>query len=92
MGEITDGLSNSLAVAESPDFPEEEDGYWASGVHCISHDVGTINSEINGITSLHPGGAHVAFADGSTTFLTEDTEPLVIGAFCTIAADDNLSR
>jgi prepilin-type N-terminal cleavage/methylation domain-containing protein len=87
--QVTDGLSNTLGIAEAADFPEEEDGFWVTGVHCISHDAGSVNSDRNGIVSWHPCGAHGARLDGSVSFVTEDTDPNVIGALCTRAADDN---
>jgi prepilin-type N-terminal cleavage/methylation domain-containing protein len=89
--QVTDGLSNTLAVSEAADFPEEEDGFWATGLHCISHDSGPVNSDRNGIVSWHPNGACGARADGSVTFITEDVAPEVIGALCTRAADDLLN-
>jgi prepilin-type processing-associated H-X9-DG protein len=87
--QVTDGLSNTLAVAEAADFSEEDDGYWVTGLHSISHDSGTVNSDRNGIVSWHPGGAHAARVDGSVSFITDETEPDLIGALCTRAADDN---
>jgi prepilin-type N-terminal cleavage/methylation domain-containing protein len=86
--DITDGVSQTLAVAEFADYPEEEGGYWACGVTNVSHDWGPVNSYDNGITSLHPGGAHAARADGSVSFLSDSIEPLILGAMCTRAAED----
>jgi prepilin-type processing-associated H-X9-DG protein len=77
-------------VAESADFAEDEDGFWASGVNLISHNKGTVNSERNGILSWHPGGAQAAFADGSVSFISESVEPHVVAALCTRAAGDSI--
>ncbi|NOZ39038.1 MAG: DUF1559 domain-containing protein [Planctomycetes bacterium] len=87
-GQVTDGLSNTLAVAESPVTSTEQDRFWASGTICISHDSGTVNSKRSGIFSDHPGGAHAARADQSVSFLSSDVADSVIGALCTRAASD----
>ncbi len=87
-GQVTDGLSNTLAVVESPVSSEEQDRYWASGTICISHDTGTVNSDRRGIYSDHPGGAHAARADQSVSFLSNDVADSVLGALCTRAAGD----
>jgi prepilin-type N-terminal cleavage/methylation domain-containing protein len=86
--QVTDGLSNTLAVAENADFTEEEEGYWACGVNLISHDKGPVNSERNGIMSWHPGGAQAARADGSVTFISDSVEPRIVAALCTRATGD----
>jgi prepilin-type N-terminal cleavage/methylation domain-containing protein len=86
--QVTDGLSNTLAVVESPVTSERQKRYWASGAICISHDSGSVNSSRNGVFSDHPGGAYVARADQSVSFLAEDVSEEVIGALCTRAAGD----
>ena len=86
--QVTDGLSNTLAVVESPVSSEEQERYWASGTICISHDTGTVNSDRRGINSDHPGGAHAARADQSVSFLSNDITDSVLGALCTRAAGD----
>ncbi len=87
-GQVTDGLIHTLAVAESADIPEEDDGFWASGVTAISHDAGAVNSRRNGILSVHPGGAYAAFADGSVSFLSDQIPAYIVGALCTRAEGD----
>jgi type II secretory pathway pseudopilin PulG len=91
-GEVTDGLSRTLAVVECADLPPEDHGFWASGVPCVSHDAGSVNDEPEGIFSLHPGGAQALRADGSVAFYSTDVEPLVLGALCTRASDDDHDR
>ena len=86
--QVTDGLSNTLAVVESPVTSAEQSSYWASGTICISHDSGTVNSRKNGIFSDHPSGAHAARADQSVSFLSSDVADSVIGALCTRATGD----
>lgn len=86
--QVTDGLSNTIAVAESPVWSDLQESYWASGTICISHDSGTVNSSDSGIYSEHPGGAHVARADESVSFLTDDVPDYIVGALCTRDAGD----
>ena len=42
--------------------------------------VATVNQNIGGITSPHPGGAHVAMGDGAVRFLREDMSQRTLGA------------
>ncbi len=86
--QVTDGLSNTIALAESPVTSAEQERFWASGTICISHDRGTVNYDNRGIFSDHPGGAYAAKADQSVSFLSEDISEDVIGALCTRAAGD----
>lgn len=86
LAEITDGLSNTIAVAEAVALGEQDYGLWASGLNCISHDNGSINNLSGGIyeiASLHPGGANVAFSDGSVRYLSESLSLDVVSALCT---------
>lgn len=86
LSEITDGTSHTLVIAEAVALGEESNGFWASGLNCIGHDDGSINNRKGSrdeIASLHPGGANVAFADGSTRFLSQSLALRVIGALCT---------
>ncbi len=86
LAEITDGLSNTIAVAEAVAIGEQDYGLWASGMNCISHDNGPINNRSSGnyeIASLHPGGANATFADGSVRFLSESLSLDVVSALCT---------
>ncbi|WP_182865161.1 DUF1559 family PulG-like putative transporter [Stieleria mannarensis] len=81
--EIVDGTSQTLMIAEVVDRLPAEHGLWADGRSAISHDNGGINVDGSGeIFSLHPAGAQIAFADGSVHFLTESTDPSLIGALC----------
>ncbi len=47
------------------------------GAHWVNH------TSASGIKSRHPGGAHVALADGSAHFLAESIEPVVLRALGT---------
>jgi prepilin-type N-terminal cleavage/methylation domain-containing protein len=80
---IIDGLSNTICISESRDIPAEDDGFWISGVSCMSHDKGSVNSERLGIMGAHSQGANAARADGSVLFLSRSVAESVIGALCT---------
>ena len=81
LGDITDGTSNTLCIAESPDRSVQTHGGWADGVGTIHCD-GTINQE-GSISSNHAGGAYGAFCDGHVSFLSETASEEVIGSLCT---------
>ncbi|XZE56064.1 DUF1559 domain-containing protein [Planctomycetaceae bacterium SH139] len=86
IAEITDGTSNTIAIAEAVAVGENNHGFWACGFNCIGHDDGPINNRSGGqneIASLHPGGANAAFADGSVRFLSETLPLDIVGALCT---------
>jgi prepilin-type N-terminal cleavage/methylation domain-containing protein len=82
--EITDGTSQTLAIAECVDRAADEGGMWVTGFNVFSHDNGTINGKVSDdICSRHPGGALAGFADGRVQFLSQNTAPLIVGALCT---------
>jgi prepilin-type N-terminal cleavage/methylation domain-containing protein/prepilin-type processing-associated H-X9-DG protein len=84
--DITDGLSNTIAVAEGVRVNENNGGYWAAGWHCFSHEDGGINDPQAGqseIASRHPNGAQVAMCDGSVKFLKDDLAVAMVCALCT---------
>ncbi len=79
----TDGLSTTLAVAESVDRDPESAGRWACGRNCLSQNSPSINhGEIGEFRSRHPTGANGLFADGHVTFLSENIDSAVLGAVC----------
>ncbi|MFN3191943.1 MAG: DUF1559 domain-containing protein [Aureliella sp.] len=85
-GDITDGLSQTIAVAEGVAVAQDNGGFWASGLNCFSHDDGGVNNLQGGykeIASLHPGGANAVLCDGSVHFLSASIASDVIGALCT---------
>jgi prepilin-type N-terminal cleavage/methylation domain-containing protein/prepilin-type processing-associated H-X9-DG protein len=92
--EVRDGLSNTIIVAEGVAVQEENDGYWASGLNCFSHDDGPVNNLLGGlkeIASLHPGGAQAVFCDGSVHFLSSSEAGEVVGALCTRKGSEQIS-
>lgn len=82
--EVTDGLSSTIAVAESADREADGGGRWISGRNCFSQDNGGVNATRgDDIYSFHPHGANTAFADGRVQFLSQGTAEYLLGAFCT---------
>ncbi len=80
-GDFGDGIANTIRVVEVKD----------SSIHWMGpRDLHVVQMapEINakagqGISSNHPGGAIVVFADGHTRFLSEDLSPETIRALLT---------
>lgn len=84
LGEVSDGTSNTIAIAESCDRGAAELARWVSGLNCFSHENGQVNGQRgDSIFSNHLGGAYAAFADGKVQFLSSSTALNVLGAICT---------
>jgi prepilin-type N-terminal cleavage/methylation domain-containing protein len=89
--EMTDGTSQTLAVAEDTgrgwtSFPQN--GEWINGENIF--DVGSLvnTQQDNEIWSDHAGGAMVLWCDSSASFLDEATDLAVLRAICTRARSD----
>jgi len=83
--DITDGTSNTFLVVERP-IPV----CWMDPNHEIHYDIAAkgVNRDLFGISSVHPGGANVVFADGSVHFLSETLCPKILRSLLTKAAGD----
>jgi len=76
LGEISDGTSNTIFLGE----------VYQSGIHWMEPrdlDVLQMSTTVNaaggqGISSPHPGGAHVLLGDGSARFLSDETSPEIL--------------
>lgn len=80
--DISDGLSETICIAESADRWEARIGCWANGWNTFVSN-GLVNVELGEIFSRHPGCALAARADGSVMSITEGVEASVVGALCT---------
>jgi prepilin-type N-terminal cleavage/methylation domain-containing protein/prepilin-type processing-associated H-X9-DG protein len=82
LSQVTDGLSHTVCISENTDR-ELPDGVWGAGLNCISHDVGRINSNIDGIRSYHGSGANAARLDGSVIYLSSGVDEKLLAALLT---------
>jgi len=80
---ITDGASNTLAIAEESIFLPS--GEWINGMNIfdVSYAINAAPAIDNDIHSQHPGGANGLFVDGSARFLSDETSTVVLSAICT---------
>ena len=92
IAEVTDGLSNTILVGEVTG--QEEEGiyafWWATAsITDTRHGIngagsvpgggpGAWRGRHSGLSSYHTGGCHVAIADGSSRFILEDTDQIVL--------------
>lgn len=81
--EILDGMSNTIAVMESPTQVP-----WLDPLGGASPGSQNLPTGPNG---THPGGVNVLFADGSVQFLDNNTSPQMITAMQTIDGKEPIS-
>lgn len=85
---VTDGVSNTLLVAEAVDRHDPDDtdadtaGRWAR-INCFAQSAAFVNTRGSDIRSNHPHGAQGGFADGHVAFLNDSMDPTVLSAICT---------
>lgn len=83
-GEITDGTSHTILLAECADRAVDDGGRWVSGYNCFSPANGKVNeAEGSDIRGQHPSGAYVGFADGRVEFISNSVSDFLVGAICT---------
>jgi type II secretory pathway pseudopilin PulG len=89
MGDIGDGLSNTLLLAEV----HKSGIHWMEprDLHVLQMAPGINPKAGQGISSAHPGGAQVALADGSTWFLSESIAPATLRKLLTIRGGESLA-
>ena len=90
--DITDGTSQTILIGEDP---EAVNALWASG-HNLFDQSAPINARPpvelgEELSSYHPGGANVLFADGSVHFLKQTMNPVPLVSLCTRAGGEVLS-
>ena len=88
--DITDGLENTILVVESiscnPDWTEPKDLE-------LSEMSFTLNSIAKpAISSHHPNGANVCFADGRAYFMSSSVSETELRALLTIAGGESITR
>ncbi len=89
--DITDGTSQTILIGEDP---EAVNALWASG-HNLFDQSAPINARPpvelgEELSSYHPGGANVLFADGSVHFLKQTMNPVALVSLCTRAGGEVL--
>jgi prepilin-type processing-associated H-X9-DG protein len=88
---VIDGLSKTACIAETLHRRRSE-CEWVNGNNIFAHEESTpINTDSglsNDIGSPHPGGASLAFCDGSVRFVVETVEQKVLNAMLTKAGDE----
>jgi prepilin-type N-terminal cleavage/methylation domain-containing protein/prepilin-type processing-associated H-X9-DG protein len=86
--QITDGLSQTIMVAEDSGRGISLNGQWANGQNIFDAVVAINASQNNELWSDHTGGVNVTFCDGSVRFLRETMNTSVLFALCTRAGQE----
>lgn len=91
---ITDGLSQTAAIAECTGRDSSYQSEWANGQNIFDQwNTSGINvSQNNEIWSDHPGMAGMVFCDGHVEFVHESVEQAVLLALLTRAGGDQVRR
>jgi prepilin-type N-terminal cleavage/methylation domain-containing protein/prepilin-type processing-associated H-X9-DG protein len=92
LAQITDGASQTIQIGEDP---EAINAMWASG-HNVFDQAFPINTRPpvehgEELTSQHPGGVNVLFADGSVHFLKNSISTRATAALCTRSGGETVS-
>jgi prepilin-type N-terminal cleavage/methylation domain-containing protein len=85
--DVSDGLSNTLIVAEDTEWPE---GQWINGRNLFDQafPINAAPAFENDIRSRHPGGANGVLANGSVRFLSDSMDLQLLAALCTRAGGE----
>jgi prepilin-type processing-associated H-X9-DG protein len=89
--EISDGLSNTVAISEDCGFV---DGQWINGRNLFDQAFAINRAPAfeNDMRSDHPGGgANALFADGSARFLRDTLDLPTLAAVCTRAGGESIA-
>jgi prepilin-type processing-associated H-X9-DG protein len=100
---ITDGLAQTLLVAEAVDrgtfgddgapmpVADASSALWACGTSCILLSSRVVNDPaVDAFWSTHPGGIECLFADGHVVFLTDSVDADVLVALVTKAGGEEV--
>ena len=87
IAEVTDGLSNTMAISEDCGWT---DGQWINGLNIfdVAYAINSAPDYENDIRSDHFNGANALFADGSARFLRQTLDLPVLAAICTRAGGE----
>ena len=93
LSSFTDGLSNTLCIAESVDRDPESSGRWACGLNCfIQSEALSVHNALGDMESQHPMGVPAVYADGHVTLLPLTIDTNVLGALCTRNGGESLTQ
>lgn len=93
LSSFTDGLSNTLCIAESVDRDPESSGRWACGQNCFTQGEGLSEHNDHGdMESKHPQGVPALYTDGHVTLLPLSIDTKVLGAVCTRNGGESLTH
>lgn len=81
--DVTDGLSNTIAIGEDAGRPAADGGMWANGFNILPLDSRPGLDRANSLYSDHHSGAHTLFADGSVHFISDNIDLFVLGSLAT---------
>lgn len=84
LGEVIDGLSNTICVGESVDRNPESSGRWGCGRNTFAQNSAKINSYDTGdLVSTHGPVVHVLLLDGSVQRVSAGIDSRTLGSLCT---------
>jgi prepilin-type N-terminal cleavage/methylation domain-containing protein len=98
VAQVTDGLSNTLAVGEDlPTHNQHSSAYFANGDYASCH--APLNylpnppdptnwPKVISFRSMHPGGCHFCIADGTVRFISQSVDRLQYMEMCTRAGNE----
>ncbi|MEO8270464.1 MAG: DUF1559 domain-containing protein [Aureliella sp.] len=90
---FTDGLSNTLCVAESIDRNPDSAGRWACGQNCFAQgEALAVHNEQGDMESQHPMGVPALYSDGHVTLLSLSIDIKMLGAQCTRNGGETLTQ
>ncbi len=95
MHTITDGTSHTIVVSEGAEMLDDNNGFWASGLNCFTHEEGGVNDKsrpANEIVSDHPGGANAALCDGAVRFISKQVDAATVAALCSRNGYESISE